>query len=345
MLRQLARVLCVSLLCVGLAGCSDLIAEQMVRAPNRDKPAASRTDSPPDEMTRFFVDRQLRVAVGPPDASLSVWIFDPYAGKETLEFQGYDRHMDVKVLRAPNPPGAPVPKGTIFVLHGIQDDKTLGPYVIFREAVLHQGYRVVQLDFRGHGRSTGEWITYGAVESHDMVQVLDALEQQHLIAGPVGVIGISYGGAIGIMWAAIDPRVKAVVAIEPYTSLRDVARDGASFVLGPARHLFSDDDINQTVTRAGKIAGFNPADASPLRAITQTHTPILLVHSRDDEFIPWHHSQRLHDAAPDHTKLILVSGSSHFDIWRKSFDVIKRACIAWFNQNLLNTTAAASPAQ
>ena len=63
------------------------------------------------------------------------------------------------------------------------------------------------------------------------------------------------------------------------------------------------------VNSAGRLASFNPDDANPLRAITQTHAPILLIHSRSDEFIPWQHSQRLHDAAPDHSKLILVDGN------------------------------------
>jgi pimeloyl-ACP methyl ester carboxylesterase len=210
----------------------------------------------------------------------------------------------------------------------------LGPYVLYREMLVHKGYRVVQLDFRGHGRSTGQWITYGAVESHDLVQVLDALQEQNLVAGNVGVVGVSYGGAIAIEWAALDARVKAIVAVEPFTSLQDVAHDGAGFVLGPGRFIFSDDDIKSTVNSAGRLASFNPDDANPLRAITHTRASVLLVHSRSDEFIPWTHSQRLHDAAPDHSKLILVDGNSHFDIWLKSFDLIQNQTLRWFDKDL-----------
>ena len=315
------------------AGCTRMLAERIVRAPNLDAPAASRGDASPQVLAKFYVDRQLRIPVGPPDAYVSVWVFEPFIGREDLRFTGFGRQVGAELHRYPGGKTVP-PRATIFVLHGILDNKELGPYALFREQLVQLGYRVVQLDFRGHGRSTGQWITYGAVESHDLVQVLDALKAQHLIAGEVGAIGISYGGATAIQWAGIDPRVKAVVAIEPYTSFRDIARDGAAFVLGPGRWLFTDANINKCVDLAGELAHFNPDDANTLRAITKTRAPVLLIHSRDDEFIPWMHSQRLHDAAKDHSKLILIDGSSHFDIWLNAFDLIRVQSSAWFAEKL-----------
>jgi pimeloyl-ACP methyl ester carboxylesterase len=328
-----------------VTGCARMLGEQMVRAPNRFDPAAHRADAPPEELHRLYVDRQLRIPVGPPDASISVWVFNPYRGPEWFKLTGNGRRVGIELHRKPatSPTTASAdPRGTIFILHGIQDEKELGPYVMFREMLVHEGYRVIQLDFRGHGRSTGDWITYGAVERHDLVQVLDALESQHLIVGNVGVIGISYGGAIAIQWAAIDPRVRAIVAIEPFTTLREIAHDGAGFVLGPARSLFSDGDINHCVDLAGQFASFNPDDADTLSAIAQTRAPILLIHSRDDQFIPYHESERLHSAATDHSKLILVDGSSHFDIWLKSFEVIRTESLDWFAAHLPGPTTQAT---
>ena len=130
--------------------------------------------------------------------------------------------------------------------------------------------------------------------------------------------------------------MKAVVAIEPYTSLRDVARDGAGFVLGPAKILFNEGDINQCVNDAGKLAGFDPDEVDVIRAIQQTRAPVLLIHSKSDEFIPWKQTQRLHDAAADHSKLVLVDGNSHFDIWLKSFELINRESLEWFGKNLID---------
>src|SRR5436309_12354926 len=72
----------------------------IVYAPNTDKkidPAADRSTS---RLAKLGVDRQLRVDVGPPEASLSVWILEP-------------KTNDVST--------ADSPRGTILVLHGVQD--------------------------------------------------------------------------------------------------------------------------------------------------------------------------------------------------------------------------------
>src|SRR5262249_21723795 len=161
-------------------------------------------------------------------ATISVWVSEPTHAKETIGLHVVDGRVRGRVWREPTTSPI-IPRATIFILHGIDDEKDLGPYLLFREMLTHKGYRVVQIDFRGHGGSTGQWITYGGVESHDLVQVLDELERQKLIAGEVGAVGISYGAACAIQWAAIDPRIKAIVAIEPFCDLRDVAHDAAPF--------------------------------------------------------------------------------------------------------------------
>ena len=56
-------------------------------------------------------------------------------------------------------------------------------------ALAFAGYRVALVDLRGHGRSTGEYLTYGVREAQDVSQVIDAMEQQQLIAGTIGVFG------------------------------------------------------------------------------------------------------------------------------------------------------------
>ena len=56
------------------------------------------------------------------------------------------------------------------------------------------GFRVIAPDLRGHGRSTGEWLTYGVQESRDLSQLLAALRIPPSL--PVGVMGGSYGKGV-----------------------------------------------------------------------------------------------------------------------------------------------------
>ncbi len=150
----------------------------IVYAPNFGMTIQAGAD--PDQLARLGVSRQLRVSVGPRAASLSVWIMDPANGSS--------------------------PQGTILVLHGIRDkkDSMHGTGHMLAAA----GYRRALVDLRGHGRSTGDWLSYGVVESRDLSQVLDALTAQSLLVGPIGALGCSYGGAVALQLTARDPRVR-----------------------------------------------------------------------------------------------------------------------------------------
>jgi pimeloyl-ACP methyl ester carboxylesterase len=185
---------------------------------------------------------------------------------------------------------------------------------------------------------------FGVVESRDLKQVLDQLEERGLIAGEVGVMGVSYGASVAIEWAAIDARIHAIVALEPFATLEDVSIDAAPLVLGRNRWLYSDNDIRDALQKAGKMAGFNPADASPLAAMPKVRAPVLLFHSKDDEFIPFRHSVRLSDAGAD-TLLLPVEKQSHFMMWWYSRDMIALFARAWLNKYLAHEPIAPATTQ
>src|SRR5581483_11791974 len=129
--------ICIVLLACAAGGCTRMLAERLVDAPNRDWPASAKGDTPPEELARLYVDREIRIPVGPPDATLSVWVIDPYRGHETFGFVT-DHGRIRAVLHRPTtttttlPSASEPPKATVFLLHGVEDEKSLGPYVLYR---------------------------------------------------------------------------------------------------------------------------------------------------------------------------------------------------------------------
>lgn len=196
-----------------------------------DAPNQHATALPPP------VAGEQRIAVGPPAATLSVRVVDP---------------------KLP-------PRATIFVLHGIRDKKDNLRH--FAEHLSEAGYRAVLVDARGHGASTGQWLTYGVQESRDLSRLVDALA----VDGPVGVMGISYGGATAIEWAARDPRVRAAVAVAPFASLREIVPVYTPRTLPVVGWLVPRFLQMRTVDAAGAMAGFDPDQASPRRRARDAH--------------------------------------------------------------------------
>lgn len=96
------------------------------------------------------------------------------------------------------PPG---PRAVIAVVHGIAEHS--GRYAWLAEQANRQGFGVVSVDLRGHGRSPGE---RSYVERFDDYLLdVDALlaKAQELAAGrPLFIMGHSMGGAIALRWLA-----------------------------------------------------------------------------------------------------------------------------------------------
>jgi pimeloyl-ACP methyl ester carboxylesterase len=323
-----------------LGGCNEMVAERMVEAPNRKSPVRGQ-DSPQQVLDEDHVFRQLRVEVGPPAASLSVWVINPIARPGFFRLKDGDSSQ-MNVLLTFVPEAGPMmdtavtetPRGTVFLLCGFGDDKEEVPYQFYALATAAQGYRVVMVDLRGHGRSTGDRITYGATESRDLVQTLDALERQGLIVGNVGAAGVSYGAAVALCWAGIDPRVRAVVALEPFSTLHEAAADAGPLLLSSLGWFYSSRDYQQIATRVGQLGGFDPERDSPLAGIRRTNAPVLIIHGQSDICFGPGESIRLHEAAANHSRLILVNGASHLDLWIKAAPTILRESNEWLGRYL-----------
>lgn len=321
------------------SGCNSALANKAVQA---HRPTIHSDDRQVIDMLKpYRTERDYRFDVGPPDATIAVSVVDPLQTNGSLAFETAGRML--KILRRPvmastqPTTGAttnPRLKGTVFILHGIANSKDQAPYQLWAAALNGAGYRIVLLDLRAHGQSTGKYLTYGVVEKRDLSQVLDDLEQRGEIVGQVGVLGASYGGAVAIEWAAVEPRLKAVVSLEPFSDFHHAVFDVAPTVLGRWRIFYPPSRIEKIIHLAGKRAGFKPEDASALDAIKRCDQPVLLIHGADDTLLPLANSERLHAAAPSHSKLVIVPGAGHIDLWLHGFDEVFYESTKWFAKYL-----------
>ena len=203
-----------------------------------------------------------------------------------------------------------VPNGNwVLVFHGVGDNRTgmLG----FAEFLLGHGYSVVMMDARAQGESGGDMATYGWKERYDSVAVTDAL---YASEKPIGLyaLGVSMGAALALQSAAVEPRIRAVVAEDPFANLREVSYDYAGLHLCPllGKTLFRPASI--TAMRAiAKTGGFDADDDSPERAVATRPFPVLLICGTRDRSIPCRHAERIYNAATGRKELWVVQGAEH----------------------------------
>lgn len=232
----------------------------------------------------WFALRPVRVPV----------LLGPGLPHEDVEFTG---HGGVKLRGWLFRPQG-VPRGLVVYLHG-RDANRAHAGVLAARRFVPRGWAVLAYDQRAHGRSGGEVITYGVLESVDLRAALDRLGFDRVV-----LIGESMGAATAIEAAAVDARVVTVVAAAPYSDLETILRERASAAgLGSVQ-----DELLSEMERTG---GFRIADASPLDAAGQVRVPVLLLHGTKDTFIHPDHSQRLLTKLPAGSRLIRLEGVTH----------------------------------
>jgi len=197
----------------------------------------------------------------------------------------------------------------VLLFHGISDNRTgvLG----HAEFLLRRGYSVVMMDSRAHGKSGGDMVTYGWKERYDTVAITNALYSTENVRH-LDALGVSMGGAIALQSAAVEPGIEAVVAEDPFASLREVSYDYAGLDVSPL--------LGMTVFRLAPImaldaleeaGGFNPDDVSPVRAVAERPFPVLLICGTRDRTIPCRHAEQIYRAAAGPKEFWIVDGAEH----------------------------------
>jgi uncharacterized protein len=189
-----------------------------------------------------------------------------------------------------------VPNGDwVLLFHGVSDHRSgvLG----HAQLLLRRGYSVVMMDSRAHGTSGGNMATYGWKERYDTVSVTNALcaseKVRHLFA-----LGESMGAAIALQSAAVEPRIEAVAAEDPFANLREVSYDYAGLDFSPllGKTLFCPAAV-VAMHSIEKEGGFDPDDVSPEKAVAVRPFSVLLICGTSDHRIPCRHAERIYEAA------------------------------------------------
>lgn len=99
----------------------------------------------------------------------------------------------------------------VALLHGSGSTRSA---VLDQAAVLaRHGYGVLLFDARGHGRSGGSAMDFGWYGDQDLAAAVTYLSSRPGVDGRrIGAVGLSMGGEEAIGAAAVDPRIRAVVA-------------------------------------------------------------------------------------------------------------------------------------
>lgn len=182
---------------------------------------------------------------------------------------------------------------TVVLLHGYGETRdALLPQA---ELIVNAGFNALIVDFRGHGNSAGEVAALGTLDANDVLGAVDYLvTRSDVDASRIGVQGVSMGAAAGIVAASQDQRIRAVIAEEPVSSLRDAVWTAYRDRLSLPAFLFRDVILWLVERRLSEPL----SEVSPIEAAAQlAPRPLLVIDHAGDAPVEPGGAGRILDAA------------------------------------------------
>jgi fermentation-respiration switch protein FrsA (DUF1100 family) len=215
---------------------------------------------------------------------------------ESGEFDGFAYQLWLPNDRGPRP--------AVIVLHGAGSRKE--NHADFARVAAGQGFVALTFDNRGHGETEGDLGPRAVTEIGRLVRFV--AERPEVDEQQVALRGSSMGGLFAIHVAAVTPQAAAVIAICPASErmfIDDVRAVAAGNEPRPDSALAS-----MRIDATGLVAWLEEHDVR--QAVEMLgEKPLMLVHARDDEVIPYQFSDELYEHADDPKRLLLLAGGNH----------------------------------
>ena len=196
-------------------------------------------------------------------------------------------------------------KKIIIIVHGYTSNYVWS--LQFIEMFFKEGFNVLLIDQRSHGRSEGKYATYGYYEKYDLDFWVDWVRQKVGADTVIGLHGQSMGGGTVLQYAAISKHVKFIIADCPYSDVTQLMKHQFNEV----KHMpflpfkwFLD-------MRLKVFAKFSMKEVSPINSIKDKKIPIFFIHGSKDNFVPTYMSKDMYEVKKGYKKLLIVEGAVH----------------------------------
>lgn len=192
-------------------------------------------------------------------------------------------------------------RGSVLFLHG--NAENISTHIGSVMYLPQQGLNVLLIDYRGYGRSGGTAYLEGV-----LMDVEAGLGQLVKLddTGNLAVFGQSLGAALAILAVANSQYrdfIEVLVADSSFTGFRDIAREKLD------AHWLT--WLLQWPLAMSITGDYRPADA----IASLPPTAVILVHSRADQVIPFHHVETLYALAREPRQLWVVDNARHIEFF------------------------------
>ena len=201
--------------------------------------------------------------------------------------------------------GKPGASRLLVIGHGVTGNKDRPFVVALASALADAGIPVLRFSFSGNGASGGRFVDSTiSKEVGDLGAVLDAVQAAGF---EVGYAGHSMGGAVGVLRASSDARIRFLISLAGMVHTAAFAQREFGMVTPGAGFMWDDEacPLSQAYMDDAARIGSVIAKAADIRA------PWLLVHGTEDDVVPISDSKDILALAGPNAVFQELSGANH----------------------------------
>ncbi len=216
-------------------------------------------------------------------------------------------------------------QGVVVLLHGVRANRLS---MLERARFLRgHGYAIVTIDFQAHGESTGERITAGHLEKHDVRAAVDYAKAEYP-GEPIGVIGVSLGGAAAILGSPLG--IDALVLESVYPDIEQAIHNRVRHRLGWLSYI----PAELLLLQMEKRFGIKSTELRPIDHIADTNCPVFVISGADDWHTTREETQQVFEVARHPKLLWIVDDTAHVDLHRAARAEYEEQLMAFLNRYL-----------
>lgn len=233
----------------------------------------------------------------------------------------YQTSEDGLKLHATYFPG-PDHRKVVICFHGYTSDG-MHDFIGLSDYYMRNGYGMLLVDERAHGKSEGTYIGFGCLDRKDAMGWIRWVIQE---CGPKVQIllhGISMGGSTVLMTSSLELplQVKGIISECGFTSPKEVF----THVLHTMYHLpaFPMIQISDYVNR--RKVGFGLDECNAAREVRNAKVPILLIHGDGDTFVPCGMCEEIYENCTSPKSKLIIKDAAHAECYYKDTDAYEQA--------------------
>jgi len=218
-------------------------------------------------------------------------------------------------------------KNIVVLGHGVTGNKDRPFVVALGEGLAAAGIPALRFSFSGNGESEGKFTDSTiSKEVEDLGAVLD-----HLKEYTVCYVGHSMGGAVGVLRASEDRRIRLLVSLAGMVHTKAFAQREFGDVTPDEGFMWDEPDCPLSQVYMDDLTQIDTVvDLS-----SQIAVPWLLVHGDEDDVVPIEDSHDILAKANSHAQLVTIEGANH--VFSDEYTpVMVEKVIAWIKTQLAN---------